>query len=40
MLYSGKQRTKQWKVTYIITITNYNDHWNILAAKEQIMLCS
>lgn len=38
MWYSGKQRTKQWKVTHIITIMNYNGHWNIMT--EQIMLCS
>lgn len=37
---SGKQRIKQHRITYIISIINYNDGWNNMAPKEQIMLCS
>lgn len=38
--YSGKQRIKQQRITYIISIMNCNDCWNIMAPKEKIMLCS
>lgn len=40
MSYSWKKRNKQWMVTSIITVMNYNDHWNIMEEKVQIMLCS
>lgn len=40
ILYSGKQRIKQQRITYIISIMNCNDCWNIMAPKEKIMLSS